>query len=465
MALIFEQFLTESIGDATYLVGDDSARVAAVIDPQVDIQRYVSAARRHGVAITHVVQTHVHEDYLSGATALGNACGGAEVCVSGHDAPAYGFKHRLVKDGEVLQLGEVMLTIKHTPGHTPEHISLLVAKKDRSDAPFAVLSGGSLLVGAAGRTDLLGSERTEELTHAQFKTLRNFYLGLDDGVQVYPTHVHGSPCGAAIGDKTSTTIGYERHHNALLQPADETAFTKEALSNLPPKPRYYPRLKERNTSHQPTQAPSTAVRPLPPAAFNKAVEAGKTVVLDTRHLLAFGGSHIPGAWNIGATGHLSIWAGWMLEPDQPLLLVLDSDEKLAPVVEHLARTGFDQLAGYLAGGMGGWENAGLPLVALPQLHVAAAAEGSQQGKLVLLDVRSPQEWKKGRAPGARHIFLPELPSRMQELAKAQRIAVYCDSGYRASIAASMLQANGFDVAIVPGSWQAWTACDLPVDIG
>ncbi len=465
MALVFEQFLTASIGDATYLAGDDSARVAAVIDPQVDVQRYVAAAREHGLAITHIVQTHIHEDYLSGATALANACGGAEVCVSGHDAPAYGFKHRLVEDGEVLEFGEVMLTIKHTPGHTPEHISLLVAKKDHQDAPFAVLSGGSLLVDATGRTDLLGKERVDELTHAQFKTLRDFYMGLDDGVQVYPTHVHGSPCGAAIGDKTSTTIGYERHHNPLLQQVDEASFRREALSDLPPKPRYYPRLKERNASDQPTAAPSTAVRPLPPAAFRKAMDAEGAVVLDTRHLLAFGGSHVPGALNIGAAGHLSIWAGWMLEPDQLLLLVLDSDAKLGEVVTHLARAGFERFAGYLAGGMSSWENAGLPLQSLHQLHVTEAAQASQAGKLQLLDVRSPQEWKKGHATGARHIFLPELPSRLGELPKTQRIAVYCDSGYRASIAASLLQAKGFDVVNMPGSWQAWTACDLPVDQG
>ena len=336
MALVFEQFLTESIGDASYLVGDDSARVAAVIDPQVDIQRYVTAARKHGVALTHVVQTHIHEDFVSGATALANACGNAEVWVSGHDAPHYQFAHRSVKDGEVLELGSVVLTVKHTPGHTPEHISLLIAKKDTRDAPFAVLSGGSLLVGAAGRTDLLGLERAEELTRAQFRSLRDFFLALEDGVQLWPTHVHGSPCGAAIGDKTSTTIGYERKGNPLLQQTDEESFRKDALDDLPANPRYYPRLKERNTANQPTAAPSTAVRPLSPAAFNEAMKAGNAVVLDTRHLLAFGGAHVPGAWNIGGAGHLGIWSGWMLDPNQPMLLVLDSDSTLSEVVTHLA---------------------------------------------------------------------------------------------------------------------------------
>jgi hydroxyacylglutathione hydrolase len=463
MALVFEQFLTEAIGGASYLVGDDAARVAAVVDPQVDVQRYVAAAREHGLAITHVVQTHVHEDFVSGAAALANACGGAEVCVGGHAAPEYGFEHRRVMDGEVIALGSVVLTVRHTPGHTPEHISLLVAKKDSQEAPFAALSGGSLLVDAAGRTDLLGEERAEELTQAQFESLRRFFLSLDDGVQVYPTHVHGSPCGAAIGERTSTTVGYERRHNPLLQHTDVASFRDTALASLPPKPRYYPRLKERNTSDPPTAAPSVAVPALPPAAFRKAMEKGNDVVLDTRHLLAFGGAHVPGAWNIGASGHLSIWAGWMLQPHEPLLLVLESDGSLSEVVAHLARTGFERFAGYLAGGMSSWENAGLPLQALPQLHALDAARQLQDGTLTLLDVRSPQEWKEGHAPGARHVFLPELPSRLAELPKAGRIAVYCDSGYRASIAASLLQAGGFDVANIPGSWQAWKACELPVE--
>lgn len=465
MAFVFEQFLTEAIGDASYLVGDDAARVAAVIDPQVDVQRYVAAARERGLAITHVVQTHLHEDFVSGAEALANACGGAEVCVSGHDAPAYGFEHRLVREGEILELGSVRLTVRHTPGHTPEHISLLVAKNDEAQAPFAVLSGGSLLVDAAGRTDLLGDERVEELTRAQFGSLRAFFLALDDGVLVYPTHVHGSLCGAAIGDKVCTTIGHERRHNALLQPADEASFREVALANLPPKPRYYPRLKERNTLRPPGRGPSATVRPLAPGAFHKAMDAGHGAVLDTRHLLAFGGAHIPGAWNIGAMGPLGIWAGWMLEAEQPLLLVLESDTQLREVVAHLARTGFEQFSGYLAGGMSSWENAGLPLQALPQLHVAEASKACQQGSFTLLDVRSPQEWKKGHAPGARHVFLPDLPVRLAEWPRAERLAVYCDSGYRASIAASLLQAKGFDVANVPGSWQAWTASGLPVEEG
>ena len=465
MALVFEQLLTRELGDASYLIGDDSARVAAVVDPQVDVVQYIELARKRGLSIKYVVQTHIHEDFVSGACALAAAAGGAEVCVSGHDAPAYGFAHRAVRDGDILELGAVRLTIKHTPGHTPEHISLLVAKTAKKDAPFAVLSGGSLLVETAGRTDLLGPERVEELTSAQFHTLYEFFRGLDEGVLVYPTHVHGSPCGASIGDKLCSTIGYEFLHSELLRQPTEAKFREMALKNLPPKPRYYPRLKELNTGSPATAADSLVIRALPPADFKKAVADKANVLVDTRHMLAFGGGHIPGALNIGAAGPLSIQAGWMLEPDRPILLVVESDAQLKTVLHHFARTGFIRFAGYLAGGMSAWENAGYDLESLPQLHVQdLAARVASNAEAVVLDVRSPQEWAKGQVRGARHIFLPELPGQLESLDKRKPTAVYCDSGYRASIAASFLQSHGFEVSNVPGSVQAWRSSGLPMEV-
>ena len=333
----------------------------------MDVEQYLELARKRGLTIKYVVQTHIHEDFASGACALAAATGSAEVCVSGHDAPEYGFSHRAVHDGDVLELGAVRLTVKHTPGHTPEHISLLVAKTATKDAPFAVLSGGSLLVETAGRTDLLGPERVEELTSAQFRTLYEFFQGLDAGVLLYPTHVHGSPCGAAIGDKLCSTIGYEFEHNDLLRQSTEAKFREMALKNLPPKPRYYPRLKDMNTSSPAAAAGKLIAPALPPAEFRKAVSDPANVLVDTRHMLAFGGGHIPGALNIGAGGPLSIQAGWMLEPDRPLLLVIESDAQLPTVLHHFARTGFNLFAGYLVGGMSAWENAGYELESLPQL--------------------------------------------------------------------------------------------------
>lgn len=462
MALVFEQMLVAQMGDAGYLIGDDSAGVCAAIDPQIDIGRYLDAASRHGVAIRFIVQTHVHEDFVSGARALAEACGTAQVCVGTRGAPRFGFGHRGVADGTVLELGSIRLTVRDTPGHTPEHIALIAAQGDA--APFVVFSGGSLLAGSAGRTDLLGPQHTPELVRAQFDTLHSVFLALDDGVIVYPTHVHGSPCGAAIGDKVATTIGYERRHNALLRHADFDGFRRAALEGLPPKPTYYPRLKERNTQGEAAAPSVQGIRALTPAQFQAAAAGKSNVVLDTRHLLAFGGGHVPGALNIGAAGHFAVQAGWMLEPARPLLLVLDAAAKLEAVVTELARIGMRELAGWLCGGMTAWEDAGLPLARTPQLHVRElAASLGPEGAPLVLDVRSPGEWEAGHVPGARHIFLPELAGKLGELPRERRIAVYCDSGYRASIGASLLCAHGFDAANVPGSWQAWRACGLPAE--
>lgn len=462
MALLFEQMLTEDLGDASYLVGDDSAHVAAVVDPMADVDRYLDAARRRKVVITHVFQTHIHEDHVSGAYALAQEAGNAELCLGADDAPAYGFAHRAVRDSDTFCFGDVTLTARHTPGHTPEHFSLLVAKSSSSDQPFAVLSGGSLLVDAAGRTDLLGPERADELTRAQYRTLHDFFLALPDGVIVWPTHVHGSPCGAAIGDRLQTTVGHERHHNPLLQLKDEQAFHAHLLGALPPKPSYYARLKEINSSMPRADARLPRAPALTPDSFEKAARSQGTTVVDTRHLLAFGGGHIPGALNLGAAGPLSIWAGWMLDPERSILLVLDRDSTLPDVLRQFVRTGFDRFAGYLAGGMTAWENSGKPLQTLPQLAVDDLAQQSAQYRVI--DVRAPGEWRKGHIPGAEHSFLPQLPERLRNWDPGAPVAVYCDSGYRASIGASLLQRAGFEqVRNVPGSWQAWTARHLPVD--
>ena len=460
MALILDTLPTLAMGDASYLVGDDAARVAAVIDPQPDIERYLERARRHGVAITHVFQTHVHEDFVSGACALAVAAGAA-LCVGGEDAPAYGYPHRALRDGDAFTFGGSVLTVHHTPGHTPEHVALLLAPEKDPDAPFAVFSGGALLADAAGRTDLLGPDLAEDLARAQQRSLQQFFMRLPDGVVVYPTHVHGSPCGAAIGERLRTTIGHERRHNPLLQVADDAdAFVRHALADLPPKPRYYPRLKERNTQAPPPAPP--APRALPPQAFAEVLAAGEAQLVDTRDQLAFGGGHIAGALALGAAGHLAIWAGWMLDAARPLLLVLDSDERLPAVRRELARTGLDRIDGWLAGGMAAWQNAGHALQPLEQLTVERLAD--ERDAWTALDVRQPQEWQQGHVPGARHLFLPELPARLAELDRDAPIAVYCDSGYRASVGASLLQRAGFRrVASVPGSWQAWQARGLPVE--
>ncbi len=285
-------------------------------------------------------------------------------------------------------------------------------------------------------------------------TLRNFYLKLADGVIIYPAHGHGSPCGADIGDRLSSTIGYERRFNAFLKFQDVKRFTTYALSTAPPAPAYYPRMKKLNARGPEVLGNLPTVPGLPPKSFQSAIEDPNNVLIDTRMMLAFGGGHIKGALNIGGSPMLSIWAGWLLDPTTPILLVLDSDEKLDEVVALFLRTGHTRFAGYLVGGMKAWDNAGLPLDQVGQMAVhEIKARGK---KLQLLDVRSPDEWKCGHIPNAHHIFLGDLRKKFGELDKKKPTAVYCDSGYRASIATSILKQEGFDcVSNVPGSWQAW----------
>lgn len=454
MALVFERVVTEGLGDISYLIGDDAEGSAAVIDPRADVAVYLELARKHQVAITHIFQTHIHEDFMSGANELAVRVGNARVCSSGEGGASYGYPHEVVLDGDVFEFGDTVLTARHTPGHTPEHLAFLVAEAGRAECPYAVFSGGSLLINAAGRTDLLGEEQAQMLTDEQYHTLYDFYLHLGDHVIIHPTHGHGSPCGASIGDRLSSTIGYERRFNPFLQCKSAAEFQRFALDGLPPKPSYYPRLKEVNTAGPSVLRSLPVVPPLPPKAFNQAIGHDGAVVVDARHMLAFGGGHIDGALNIGGTDIMPIWAGWALDASRPILLVMDNDASLPEIVTYLLRTGFSRYAGYLVGGMTAWANAGLTTV--PTMQRTVEEINRDRAEMTLIDVRSPDEFKAGHIPGARHLFLPGLPQKIKEIPTNRPIAVYCGTGYRASLGASMLQKAGLkDVANIPGSFQAW----------
>ncbi len=462
MALIFERIHTGGIAALSYLVGDDSEGVAAVFDPRADVDCYLELARAKQVSITHIFETHIHADLVSGARELCSRTGTARIFVSHEGGASYGFDHEKIKGGDTFKLGSVLITVRHTPGHTPEHVAYSLAEKDHPDAPWGVLTGDSLFVSSAGRPDLLGNAQAKALAEQQFHTLRDYYLKLADGVIIYPAHGHGSPCGADIGDRLSSTIGHERRFNAFLQYQDLKGFTEYALSTAPPAPTYYPRMKKLNARGPEVLGMLPRVPGLPPRQFKEAIADTDNVLIDTRMMLGFGGGHIKGALSIGGLPMLSIWAGWLLDADKPILLVLDSDEDLDKVVRLFLRTGYTKFAGYLVGGMKAWDNAGLPLDEVGQMTVHEIRGRGEE--LQLLDVRSPDEWKEGHIPNARHIFLGELRERVGELDRARPTAVYCDSGYRASIATSILRQEGFEcVCNVPGSWQAWKKAGYPVE--
>src|SRR2546427_8805201 len=405
MSLVFKTIQTEGIAELSYLLGDDDEGVAAIFDPRADVDIYIDMAREAGVAITHIFETHIHADLVSGSRELCARVESAKIYNSSEGGAEYGFDREKIKDGDRFTFGEVLITARHTPGHTPEHMSYLLADAEVPDEAWGILTGDSLFVSSAGRPDLLGEKHTKQLAEQQFHTLRDFYLKLPDHVMIYPNHGAGSPCGADIGARLTSTIGYERRHNKFLQFDDVQKFTKYALETAPPVPKYYPVMKKVNAKGPDILGNLPRVPGLPPKAFKEAIEKKSGVLVDTRTMLAFGGGHIPGALNIGGSPILSIWAGWMLDPKEPILLVLESECDLEEIVRLFLRTGYSKFAGYLVGGMKAWDAAGFPLGAVGQMSVHEL--NKRPHELQSVGVRTPREWKNGNVPVADPIFLCE----------------------------------------------------------
>lgn len=462
MALVYKQIHTEGIALLSYIIGDDSTGEAAVIDPRPDPEIYLNEALEMGVAITSIFETHIHADFMSGSRELALQTPGAKIYVSEEGGAEYGFDHEPIRDGDRFRFGEVVLTARHTPGHTPEHISYEVAEEGRTDDPWGVLTGDSLFVGSAGRPDLLGEDQSEELAEKLYDTLYQYYCKLRDDVMILPGHGAGSPCGADIGARLMSTIGYEKRTNQFLEfEGRKEEFVKFAL-DAPEEPVYYQRMKKLNArGPEPTDG-LPRVQGMSPEQFKKAVgDCSKVEVIDTRPALAFGGGHVPGAKNIWAKPMLSLWAGWLVDPDKEIYLILDSDSSLNQVVSYLNRVGLNCFGGYLVGGMDAWVRKGLPIRETPQVpvHELRKLIDQNNGNFQLLDVRTEEEYKEGRIDGAIHLFLPDIPEKATDRLNPDTPTVtYCESGYRASIAASLLERAGFkNVKTVPGSWLAWKA--------
>jgi hydroxyacylglutathione hydrolase len=458
--MFFRQFHLEALGHASYLLADQESGQALIVDPQRNVDGYFAVAQQQGVRITHAVDTHGHNDYLSGLAELASR---SDVRLLGSAEAELGYDHRPVKDGELLELGDIGIEILHTPGHTPEHISLLVYDREQGDEPALLLSGGALLVGDLARPDLLGGEEeAREGARAFCRTLKQRILALPDHVEVWPTHVAGSLCGGNIGSRLSTTVGYERRTNpvlAALEAADDVPDDCIPLDNLPAVPPYWPRMRGQNLAGVP---PLGAVPP-PPALtavqFQKAAREDDTTILDVRSPEAFGGGHIPGALNAGLTSSFPTWAGTVLEEGTRVLLVLDHPEQLDEATWHLLRIGYPPPAGWLGGGMFAWRTAAKPLERLEQVTVHELAE--HRGEVTVVDVRQPAEWAAGHIDGATFITGAELPSRLNEVPGGP-VAVICGSGYRSSVSASLILHEGHrEVRNVLGGMSAWTAAELP----
>jgi hydroxyacylglutathione hydrolase len=463
--MFFKQFYLQGLGHASYLVGSEETGEALVFDPQRDVSGYFAAARMQGLRVRHALDSHGHNDYLSGLTEVGNRSDVELLASAGADVA---FGHRALRHGELFELGEVGFEVMATPGHTPEHISLLVYDRQASaDTPAMLLSGGALLVGDLARPDLLGGREQAEAAAKEFcATIQTKILELPDHVEVFPTHVAGSLCGGNIGSRLSTTVGYERRTNEILaKVSSKGEFVEQCLrlDNLPAVPPYWQRMRRQNLAGV---APLGVLREppaLPPDAVEGAMRDG-AVVLDTRPPEAFGGGHIPGALNVGAGAAFPTWAGTVLEAGATVLLVLDSPADLWPVTWDLLRIGYDTPAGWLAGGMMAWRTAAQDVERLRQITVHELAQQLDAESLDLLDVRQPAEWAEGHVRGARFITGAELPGRLDDVPRVGRpLAVACGSGYRSSAAASLIAAQSeVEVVNVLGGMSAWAAVGYPM---
>ena len=461
--MIFERFEDEGLAHFSYAVGSAEAGEVVVVDPRRDTDVYLEWARDNGLRIGRVAETHIHADYASGARELAERAG-ATLHLSAHDRGEryeVSFDHEALRDGEELRVGAVRLKAVLTPGHTPEHLSFLVHEGEAT-APARLLSGDFLFIGSVGRPDLLGEDVERSLAGELYDSLRRVIDPLPDDVRVHPAHGSGSMCGSGMSDTPERALGQERRENPFLDPAlDRDAFIDRLLADTPPRPDYYLRMKNRNAGGEALFRPWPQPVALSPAAFASAVEGG-AVVVDTRHQLAFGGSHIPGALGIGLDPDLSTWAGWVAPYDRPLVLVLESEGDLEEVVTRLARVGLDRVDGYLEGGMDAWIRDSRPLQPLPQLSTREVLDRRQT--LTVLDVRTQEEWEEGHIEGAIHVMGGHLQDRLEVLPDRQaEVAVLCGSGYRSTVAASILQRHGFrQVRNVPGGMDAWDSEGLPV---
>ena len=453
--LIFEQFYLDCLSHASYLVGDRSSGNAVIVDPQRDIQQYLDSAAGHGLTITHVFETHFHADFLSGHLELAKATG-AQVCFGSEAKPQ--FPARLFADGERLSLGSVLLEVRHTPGHTPESISVVVWA-DEGDiasgaAPYGVLTGDTLFIGDVGRPDLLVSvgKTADELGHQLFASLRNKILTLPDPTRVFPAHGAGSACGKNLSTEKWSTIGQQRNENYALQYDDADAFVAAVTEGQPEAPGYFIYDAVRNQQDRDVLAEHE-----PPARYSLAQlldarDAGIQVV-DTRDNTLFATGHLVGSVNVGLGGRYAEYAGSVINPDEDIVIVTDAGQELEAKI-RLARIGYDRVVGWFPVE----DLADVPGEVARASRLTAAEFLDRRDSIAglqLVDVRGVGEQESGMLADAVSVPVAQLRRRAGELDPARPVVVYCAGGYRSSVAASVLRNLGFrDVSDIIGGIEA-----------
>lgn len=464
--MYFKQFYLGCLAHASYFIGSDG--VAAVVDPQRDVDQYIQEAKAQGFQIKYVIETHLHADFVSGHRELAGRTG-AEIVFS--ERAGATFPHRAVRDGDELRIGNVTLRIMETPGHTPESVSILVISDD-SNEPQRVLTGDTLFVGDVGRPDLAGGKGYTPAMMAEmmYDSLHNKLLKLPDEVEVYPAHGAGSMCGKNMSKETSSTIGQQRQFNYALQPMSKDAFVQMMTMDLPPAPDYFAKDAEINRSGADPLSELPRPEPLSPERVQQLTTQADSLgytVLDVRSASEFGAGHIPGSINIGLGGQFAIWAGSLIPMHAPIVIVAESEEKVAEAQMRLARVGLENVKGYLQGGVNSWRDAGFELARVPQVTVDELHDLiDQKTDLQVIDVRRPAEYESGHIGPAKTAPLADLRQKLGGLGvvPSKKTAVVCAGGYRSSAATSILEQQGFtNLLNVTGGTGAWIKAGYPVE--
>jgi glyoxylase-like metal-dependent hydrolase (beta-lactamase superfamily II)/rhodanese-related sulfurtransferase len=454
--MIFQQLVNEDAGCLSYLIGCSQAGTAIVIDPARDrVEEYLRLARKKGLKIARILETHTHADHISGGRELA-ALTGAPILL--HRESRAVFEHETVADGEEIRLGKIALKVLHTPGHTPDSICVLVTDHERGDDPWFILTGDTLFIGDVGRPDLGGAQAAAGL----FESLQRAILPLDDTVEVYPAHGGGSLCGRAMSSKSASTIGFERRFNPALRARSREEFVDMVMAGLPPKPPSFETIVGKNQGLIPLQR--SKPRPVTAREAADALAGGAACVLDLRDPATYGEAHVPGALNVWIESpQFAERVAWFAPAETRLLLVAQGPSDLDRAIKALTRVGVDAVEGFLERGMLEWKAAELPLETVPQMTVYELSEWREEGRdVVVVDVREPSEWREGHVEGALHLPMLEAVARLGELPADRPKGVMCAGGLRSSTVISALERHGVRHCLnVTGGMTAWLKAGLP----
>jgi hydroxyacylglutathione hydrolase len=456
MPMLFERIVSEGISHNSYLIG--SGGKAAVIDPRRDSECYLEIAQRNDLVITHIFETHRNEDYVTGSLELASLCN-AEIFHGAQMQFSYG---KPVREGDSFSFGALELRILETPGHTEESISLVLTDTDVSPEPYMVFCGDCLFAGDIARTDFFGQERKAEMAEKIYRSIAEKILPLGNGVILCPAHGAGSVCGGEIADHPFTTTGYEKLTNRWLL-AGQANFVKARERESPYIPPYFRKMEQYNRDGAPLLRRIPGLRPLSVNEVNTLRDSGSQV-LDIRSPTSFGAGHIPGSFSIWREG-LAAFLGWVLDYELPVIIVDDFNLSLDTVQRQLIRLGYDNAAGYLAGGFPLWTKTAQEINTLPTCSVQHLRERLLTESPFLLDVRDIRNWNAvGHIKTAHHRYVGELSSHLDEIPHNKPIVIYCDAGYKGSLAASILARHNYrDLTNVLGGMTAWKRAGFSIE--